>query len=210
MNYLLPNEYETYGINATTLAAWIAAASSLIDAHCRRATLAVASYTERQRLRAGRNTCRLTYLPLVTVAPATTPFTAARGRYAVPRRGEGVTPQELFGDDVLRIFALPGTWTTLDPTTLDFDADTGEITIAPNPVGFSFNEIELTYNAGLATIPDAVKFACAQIVRNAQAAPALNVRSESIDRLRLDYFSGTLLDESVQSLLAPYVAVKLA
>jgi hypothetical protein len=63
MNYLQPNEYENYGIEKTTLAAWIAAASSLIDAHCRRATLAVASYTERQRLRAGRNTCRLTYLP---------------------------------------------------------------------------------------------------------------------------------------------------
>jgi hypothetical protein len=210
MTYLLPNEYETYGIDKTTLAAWIAASSSLIDAHCRRATLAVASYTERQRLRAGRNTCRLTYVPLATVAPATTPFTAARGRYAPPRRGEGVTPQEQFGDDVLRIFALPGTWTTLDPTTLDFDAQTGEVTIAPNPLGFSFNEIELTYNAGLATIPDAVKFACAQIVRNAQAMPALNVRSESIDRLRLDYFSDTLLDSSVQSLLAPYVALKLA
>ena len=54
----------------------------------------------------------------------------------------------------------------------------------------------------IAAIPDAVKFACAQIVRNAQATPALNVRSESIDRLRLDYFSDTLLDSSVQSLLA--------
>ena len=36
MNYLAPNEYENYGIEKTTLAAWIAAASSLIDAHCRR------------------------------------------------------------------------------------------------------------------------------------------------------------------------------
>ena len=210
MNYLQANEYENYGIEKTTLAAWIAAASSLIDAHCRRATLAVASYTERQRLRPGRNTCRLTYLPLATVAPATTPITAARGRYAVPRRGEGVSPCEQFSDDVLRTFALPGTWTTLDPTTLDFDAQTGEVTIAPNPLGFSFNEIELTYNAGLATVPDAVKFACAQVVRNAQATPALNVRSESIDRLRLDYFSDSLLDASVRSLLAPYVAQKLA
>jgi len=78
MNYLAPNEYENYGIEKTTPAVWIAAASSLIDAHCRRATLAVASYTERQRLRAGRNTCRLTYLPLATVAPATTPLTATR------------------------------------------------------------------------------------------------------------------------------------
>jgi hypothetical protein len=209
VTYLQPNEYENYGIEKTTLAAWAAAASSLIDAHCRRATLAVANYTERQRLRAGRSTCRLTYLPLATVAPATTPITAARGRYAVPRRGEGVSPCDQFSDDVSRAFSLPGTWTTLDPATLDFDPQTGEITIAPNPLGFSFNEIELTYNAGFATIPDAVKFACAQIVRNAQATPALNVRSESIDRLRLDYFSDSLLDASARSLLAPFVAQKL-
>jgi hypothetical protein len=121
-----------------------------------------------------------------------------------------VSPCDQFSDDVLRTFALPGTWTTLDPTTFDFEAQAGEITIAPNPLGFSFNEIELTYNAGLGTIPDAVKFACAQIVRNAQATPALNVRSESIDRLRLDYFSDSLLDASVRSLLTPYVAMKLA
>jgi hypothetical protein len=110
----------------------------------------------------------------------------------------------------MQTFALPGTWTTVDPSALDFDAQTGEVTIAPNPLGFSFNEIEITYNAGLATIPDGLKFACAQIVRNAQATPALNVRSESIDRLRLDYFSDSLIDESVRSLLAPYVATKLA
>src|SRR3954468_7273551 len=209
MNYLAPNEYENYGIESTTLAAWIAAASSLIDAHCRRSTLAVASYTERQRPRGGRHTSRLTSLPPAQGSPATTPFTAARGRYAVPRRGEGVSACDQFSDSVMQTFALPGTWTTLDATTLDFDVQTGEVSIAPNPLGFSFNEIELTYNAGLAAIPDAVKFACAQMVRNAQATPALNVRRESIDRLRLDYFSDTLLDSSVHSLLAQYVAQKL-
>ena len=66
----------------------MAAASSVIDAHCRRATLGVAQYEERMRIAAGRNTVRVTYVPLATVPPAATPIISARGRYAIPRRGE--------------------------------------------------------------------------------------------------------------------------
>jgi hypothetical protein len=65
------------------------------------------------------------------------------------------------------------------------------------------------YTAGFATFPDPVKIACAQIVRNAQATPALNVRRERLDRMYLDYFSDSLLDNTVQELLAPYVAQKV-
>ena len=53
----------------------------------------------------------------------------------------------------------------------------GEVALPQNPLGLAYNEVELTYTAGSAAIPDAVKFACAQIVRNAQATPALNVRA---------------------------------
>lgn len=207
MTYLQPSEYSTYSLESTTPAAAVLAASSLIDSHCRRATLAVAQYVERIRMREARNTVRLSYLPLATVAPANSPLVAARGRYGVPRRDEGETTD--FVSDILRVFALPGTWTTFDPSTLDFDSSTGEITLPPNPLGFAYNELELTYNAGLATVPDAVKFACAQIVRNAQSTPALNVRAGSMDRLRLDYFAADLLDETVRSYLAPYVAQKM-
>ncbi len=136
MNYLSPSEYETYGLEATTPAAWVLAASTVIDAHCRRATLGVAQYDERLRIAAGRNTVRVTYVPLAS-------------------------------------------------------------------------EIDLAYTAGLAVIPDTVKVACAQIVRNAQSTPALNVRSGRIDRMHLDYFSDTLVDQTVRSLLAPYVAQKV-
>jgi hypothetical protein len=72
-----------------------------------------------------------------------------------------------------------------------------------------YSEIDATYTAGLETIPHEVKVACAQIVRNAQATPALNVRSSRVDRLQLEYFSEGLLDQMVRSLLAPYVAQKV-
>ena len=60
----------------------------MIDAHCRRATLAVTQYEERMRIAPERNPVRVTYVPLVAVAPATTPIVSAQGRYAMPRRGE--------------------------------------------------------------------------------------------------------------------------
>jgi len=71
-----------------------------------------------------------------------------------------------------------------------------------------FNEVDVVYNAGWSPIPTPVKVACAQVVKNAQATPALNVKSGKVDRMRLDSFSDSLMDESVRSMLAPYVASK--
>jgi len=88
MNYLQPSEYELYGLEATTAVAWVTAASAVIDAHCKRITLAVNQYTERLRTENGQRPVQLTYLPLCAVAPATSPIVSARGRYAMPRRGE--------------------------------------------------------------------------------------------------------------------------
>lgn len=206
MNYLSPSEYLLYGIDTSTEPALVGAASSLIDAHCRRATLGVAQYQERIRVMPDRNTVRLTYLPLAPLAPATLPIVSGRGRYTIPRRGEW--PFDDLRADVAVSFGLPGTWTDIDPASVDFDVNTGELTLPRNVVGLWFSEVELTYTAGLATIPDAVKYACAQIVRNAQATPAVNVKSGQIDRMRMDYFAPDLLDASVRALLAPYVAQK--
>jgi hypothetical protein len=83
------------------------------------------------------------------------------------------------------------------------------LTLPVNAVGLGFSELEVVYTAGLDPLPDAVKVACAQIVRNAQATPALNVRAGNLDRMHLDYFSDSLVDQTVRSLLAPYVAQKV-
>jgi hypothetical protein len=208
MNYLSPSDYESYGLEATTPLAWVTSASALIDSHCRRTTLAVTQYTERLRIPAGRNTAQLSYLPLVPVAPAVSPIVSARGRYAIPRRGE--TPFDDLTLNIATAFSLPGTWTNLDPAAIEAYAATGELMLPINPVGLVYSELEVVYTAGFDVLPDAVKVACAQIVRNAQATPALNVRSGQIDRLRLDYFSDSLIDQTVLTLLAPYVAQKVA
>ncbi len=208
MKYLLPEEFESYGLDAATPEAWVAAASAMIDAHCRRATLGVAQYMERQRLSYGRNSVQLTYLPLAAVSPATTPIVTARARYAptTSRYGEGLSDVAL---DVAQSFSLAGSWTTLDVTAVDFEKENGSLLLPPNTLGFQYNEVEITYNAGLDPLPDEVKFACAQIVKNAQATPAFNVRAEQLDSMRLEYFADGLLDASVRSMLGPYVAQRL-
>jgi hypothetical protein len=207
MNYLSPPEYELFGLDATTPVAWITAASAMIDSHCRRTTLGVAQYQEQLRIAPGRNTVRLTYLPLAVSQPALSPIIALRARYSVPRRGESAWPD--LSADIAAAFGLPGSWTDLDPANAGYSLSTGELTLPVNALGLGFSEVDVTYTAGLDTLPNAVKVACAQVVRNAQATPALNVRAGRIDRMQMEYFSASLLDETVRSLLAPFVAQKV-
>jgi hypothetical protein len=203
MNYLLATEFESHGLEAATAQAWIASASALIDAHCRRATLGVTEYSERLRVRPGAFSVRVSYLPLAPLDPAITAIVKVRARYGLPRRGDELA------NEVAQAFALAGAWIDLDPAQLEWRAETGEITLAPNALGLSFNELDVTYTAGFVDVPEPVKTACAQIVRNAQATPALNVRAGVLDRMQLEYFSDSLLDAGVCKLLAPFVAVRL-
>jgi hypothetical protein len=209
MNYLDPAEYESYGLEASTPTSWVGAASSLINAYCRRSTLGVSAFTERIRLAPGRNCVRLTYLPLSNSGENQSPLISARGRYAPPRRGEDTSLWDIV-NDVSQVFGLAGSWIDIDVTGMDYFSDTGEVSWLPNPLGLAFQELEITYNAGFATIPDTVKFACAQIVRNAQATPALNVHSSTLSNMHLEYFADTLVDQTVKSYLAPFLAQKAA
>ncbi|HLZ40305.1 MAG TPA: hypothetical protein VKQ11_05050 [Candidatus Sulfotelmatobacter sp.] len=206
MNYLDATEYLTYGLEVATDESWVTAASAIIDAHCRRATLGVNQYQERLKMPPSLNTVRLSYLPLVAVAPASSPIVTLQGRYGIPRRGEWPYPE--LSLDFAMVFALPGSWTAIDPASVDIWEESGELTFPVNALGLFFNEVDVVYNAGLAAIPASVKVACAQIVKSAQATPALNVKSGKIDRMRLDYFGDTLVDETVRSLLEPWVARK--
>lgn len=207
MNYLSDSEFETYGLESATPESFVAAATSMINMYCRRPSLAIMQFTERIRVMPGRNNALLTNLPLAILSGQTSPLISGRGRYAVPRRGEDTTMWELA--EIALAYGLPGTWINLDVTNFDYFTETGEVSWLGNPLGLAFDEIELVYTAGFLQIPDPVKFACAQLVRNAQATPALNVRAGTVNSMHLEYFSDTLIDSSVQGMLAPYVAQKV-
>jgi hypothetical protein len=206
MAYLLPADYSNYGLPAGTTPDWVTAATALINSFCRRPDLNVIQYVERLRVVTGSQTVRLSYLPLAPLGTATSPLVAMEGRYGRPRRGE--LPQVALLEAALA-FALPGEWTTIDPTTVDYATDTGELTLPWSILGLPYNEVMVTYTAGLAVIGDDVKSACAQIVRNAQAQPSLNTSMTKMDTMQMKYFSSSLLDETVQTWLRPYVACRL-
>jgi len=206
MAYLEPADYSNYGLPAGTTADWITAATALINSYCRRPDLNVMQYSERLRVTAGAQTVLLSYLPLAPLAPATSPLVSIEGRYARPRRGEIVHEQL---SEIVWAFSLPGQWNGIDPTLVDFDSAGGELALPWNVLGLPYNEVQVTYTAGLATIGDDVKSACAQIVRNAQATPALNASMSRIDTMQMKYFSSSLIDETVQAWLNPYVANRL-
>jgi hypothetical protein len=206
MAYLEPADYANYGLPDGTSADWISSATALINSYCRRPDLNIVQYSERLRVASGSNTVRLTYLPLAPLAPATTSIVSLEGRYAKPRRGE-LAEGPLF--EMARAFSLPGQWSAIDPGTADCDAATGELTLPANLLGLPYNEVMVTYTAGLATIGDDIKSACAQIVRNAQATPVLNASRTRIDTMQMEYFSSSLLDETVKTWLRPYVANRL-
>jgi hypothetical protein len=206
MAYLLPADYGNYGLPAGTTPDWVTAATALINSFCRRPDLNVMQYQERLRMVSGSQTLRLSYLPLAPLGTAVSPLVSIQGRYGRPRRGEMEFAPLV---EAALAFSLPGEWTAIDPATVDFAADTGELTLPWNLLGLPYNEVSVTYTAGLATIGDDVKSACAQIVRNAQAQPALNASMSKMDTMQMKYFSSSLLDETVQAWLRPYVAARL-
>jgi hypothetical protein len=208
MGYLLPAEYAAYGLQPDTADELVTMASALMEAWCCRPSLMAWQYTERVRLIAGSQTFRLSYGPLLPGA-----LISGRVRYARPRRGEeiGVHPwyDGYFIQQVATAFGLPGSWSMLDVTTVDLYPETREVTLPVNFLGVGYNEVELTYTAGLTTVWPRIQAACAQIVKNAQAIPALNVSKSRLDTMQMEYFSGQLIDDGVAAMLKPLRAERL-
>jgi hypothetical protein len=206
MGYLLPTEYVQYGLTAETTDDWVTMSSALMEAHCRRPSLLVTQYVERMRLTSGAQTVRLSYRPLAAAVGATSPLVSVQVRYGQARRGEMPDP---FREQIAWAFSVPGSWNALDVTTVDVNQTTAELTFPRSFLGLDYNEVEVTYTSGVVTVPDAVKVACVQIVKNAQATPAMNVKSSKMDTVQMQYFSGSLIDPQVQMLLKPYIAERL-
>jgi hypothetical protein len=204
MGYLQPTQYAAYGLASDTTDDWITVASALMNTYCRRESMLVTQYTERIRLTSGSQSAQLTYLPLTSSPPATLPLVSVQARYTRPRRGEIVFEMQ----ELWNAFALPGSWVTIAPTTVDWTPD-GGITLPWSLVGLPYNEVAVTYTAGLSVLPDAVLSACALIVKNAQSTSGMNVKSSKVDMLQVQYFSDQMVDSTVKTLLRPWVANRL-
>ncbi len=208
MQYLNAAEYVLFGLGEETGDDLVTAASAMIDAFCRRPSLGITQYVERLRFPRGRHEIQLSNLPLAAAADGASAIVSVRVRFG-RHRGDvdaSVAPNP-WATEALA-FARQGTWSSVDPSTLDL-SQTGALTFVPHLLCVPFDEAEVTYTAGYAAIPVPVKVACAQIVRNAQAMPALNVKRQALDSMAMEYFSGSLVDAEVQRLLSPYVAERM-
>ena len=208
MGYLEPAEFVAYGLTTETTDDWVVLASTMMDGFCRRPSLLTATYTERLRVGANGQAVRLSYGPLTAAAGASSPIVSVRTRYGRPRHGEAL-PADVFRAEVAAAFGVAGSWTTMPPADVDVNAVSGELVLPRSFLGLPWNEVEVSYTAGVAQATTALKVACAQIVRNAQATPALNVRGSRMDTVQMQYFSGVLLDEQVRSLLRPFCAQRV-
>ena len=207
MNYLDPSEYTEYGLTDDTQDSLIASASAMIDAFCRRPSLGLTQYIERLRVARDGRTVRLSNTPLAAAAGSTLAIVAARVRLRRLRDDAGSAPLTPL-QQAASVFGLCGAWSTLDPTQLTVYSN-GEVEFPLSFFSVPFDEAEVTYTAGFAAVPSAVKCACAQIVKNAQATPALNVKRQRVDALDMEYYSAALLDAEVQRMLRPYLFVRL-
>jgi len=207
MAYLSADEYTLFGLEETTPASLVIAASDLIDAHCRRKGFGIAQYMERFRVGRSR-TVRLSYLPLASAVGATSPIVQARGRYT-GNAGEWAAVAELAAE-VAQAFTTPNTWFSVPINSLDLDLESGEVIVCCGLLAPALRDLEVTYTAGYSEIPRPVKQACAKLVKNALATPALNVSKQKIDTMYLQYFADSLIDSDVKRLLAPYVAQRLS
>jgi len=207
MAYLSAEEYTLFGLEETTPVSLVIAASDLIDAHCRRKGFGIAQYMERFRVGRSR-TVRLSYLPLAAADGAASPMVQARGRYT-GNVGDRTAVAELAAE-VAAVFTAPNTWFTVPVNSLDLDLESGEVIVCCGLLAPALRDLELTYTAGYEKVPMAVRQACAKLVKNALATPALNVSRQKIDSMWLQYFSDSLVDADVRRLLAPYVAQRLS
>jgi len=206
MAYLQPADYPKFGLPPGTSEDWVTMATALINSYCRRPDLNVTQYTERMRITGRGQSVRLSYLPLCPLEQGASPIINIEGKYS------GSDPRDCVVDSLYQeacVFNLPGQWSAIDPNSIDLDLNTGEVTLPRSIFGLGYSEIKVTYMAGLTIISDDIKAACAQIVRNAQATPALNASRTRIDTMQIEYFSSSLLDDTVKSWLRPYVANRL-
>lgn len=207
MAYLSADEYTLFGLEETTPDSLVSAASDLIDAHCRRNGFGIAQYMERFRVGRSR-TVRLSYLPLASPDGVSSPISQARGRY-VQRDGDWAGGMGLAGE-IAQVFTPSNIWFSVPTTSLDVDMESGEVIVCGGLLAPALGDLEVTYTAGYLLVPQAVKQACAKLVKNALATPALNVSKQKIDTMYLQYFADSLVDSDVKRLLAPYVAQRLA
>lgn len=196
--YLTIEELATYAPDATIETgkeqSFIDRASVLIDEYLHR-SIGVNTYTERMSLTSGGS--HLTYLPVVSL-------TSIKARH------------DIRNDPQVSYLGTQATWEDIDIATVDLLKDTGIFYILQTTLSIStflssvmgnYTEAEITYVAGYAVTPEAVKQACGQLITNMSMRPnPMTVAEQLPNGLRTSYGSTSLITPEIAELLGGFVA----
>lgn len=157
------------------------------------------------------NTIPVTNVPGFTLSP----FLGASGRYGYSRRSESMIYPDLnYGINPLQVasfFGGPPSWTTIDPTMIDFDVQTGEIWIPAGLYLSQYTEVNVTYNSGYdpLNMPKAIKQAAAMLIRNflSRGGGTTGLRSITAAGTANVSFTPDLIDTTIDRMLDPYKVV---
>ena len=153
----------------------------------------------------GAQTVRLSYLPLAPLGSALRPLSASRA--AMP--GRGAASSSTTHSSRLLGFSLPGQWTSIDPSLWTSIRTPASLTLPWNVLGLAVQR-GLSYLYGgpghdWRRREVGMRADCAQCAVDARA----ECEQDKIDTMQMQYFSSSLVDETVQAWLRPYVANRL-
>lgn len=135
----------------------------------------------------------------------------AQGRYAYNRRGSSAnySLNEYNLLAVMTQFGGPPVWEEINVTVADFNPQTGEVWVPAGIMLAYYTEVRVYYVSGYlaAEIPDAVKFAVANIINTQVNVPLQgNLKSMKAGDTTLERFMDTIFDSDTRDMLAPYRA----
>ncbi|MGZ3307269.1 MAG: hypothetical protein ACXU85_01790 [Xanthobacteraceae bacterium] len=141
---------------------------------------------------------------------------AGQGRYGYGRRGR-VNIGSMDDFNLLATmshFGGPPAWESFDVLHAGFDPRSGKVWVPSGVMLAYFSEVRLQYVAGFtyATLPPAVKQACANIISAQAMFPMLNgnIKAFQAGESKAQRFADTMLDSDTKQLLMPYCARVMA
>jgi hypothetical protein len=153
----------------------------------------------------GRPLTTLAYTPVARLL-------SGQGRYGYGRRGDAsrymVDEFNLLAS--LSHFGGPPVWEFFPLTNTGVDAPSGQVWVPAGVMLAYYSEINLWYVAGFAqaNLPDAIKFACSQLILAAVNLPPMgpSVKSYRAGDTQITLFAASLLSADTKAMLDPYRA----
>jgi hypothetical protein len=142
---------------------------------------------------------------------------AASGRYGYGRQDLSTAYPDLYAFinplNLVTMFGGPAPWVAIDITNTDYDSKFGEVWIPAGLQLQKYSEVIMQYNSGYDpnAMPNAIKYVCAAMVKNALAKGDGTTAMLSFNMAQSGAnatFANSLIDPTLQSFLQPFCSVR--